>query len=132
MSENEPSIAAGAPAKRRHRTLAEAQALVEQWRASGQNQEAFCRSLGILRSTLDSCRRRTGDQVRRRRSQGAATRAEAGFVQVVGPAGHPETAAGAGACLIVTTADGIQLQVGSAGDVGLIAPVLAAVRGVER
>lgn len=130
MSENEPSAAEVTPPKRQRRTLAEAQALVEQWRASGQNQEAFCRSLGILRSTLVSCRRRTGDMVKRRRSQGAATRTEAGFVQVVGPAGHPEAAAGAGACLIVTTADGIQFQVGSAGHVGLIAPALAAVRQV--
>lgn len=44
-----------APPRRRIRTLSEARDLVSAWKASGQNKEAWCRSQGILRSTLQSC-----------------------------------------------------------------------------
>lgn len=43
------------PPRRRIRTLSEARDLVAAWKASGQNKEAWCRSQGILRSTLQSC-----------------------------------------------------------------------------
>ncbi len=39
----------------RRRTAAEAIALVEEWRSSGLNKNAFCEQRGVLRSALISC-----------------------------------------------------------------------------
>jgi ABC-type protease/lipase transport system fused ATPase/permease subunit len=73
--------------RRRIRTLAEAHELVAAWKASGLNREAWCRSQGILRSTLQSCQGRV-----EKRSP-----VPAGFIEVK-PAGvSPATPASASA-----------------------------------
>ena len=62
--------------RRRVRTLNEAHELVAAWKSSGQNKEAWCRSQGILRSSLLSCLSRVEERARHPR---------AGFIEVLPP-----------------------------------------------
>lgn len=116
-----------APRRRRTRTLAEAKSLVARWRASGLTQQAFCESEQILRSTLDSCRRRTGDRVPNKSA--GLNSPSSGFVQVVGP---DDVGSGSSSGLVVQTADGVRLEVTASWQLGLVGPMLAAIREVGR
>lgn len=81
--------------RRRHRSADEASALVAAWQASGLTKEAFCRSQGMLRSTLSSCLLRT-------RGRGSSPLAPAGFVEI-----RPATAGREG--LVLDLGDGLRV-----------------------
>lgn len=60
--------------RRRRRTMSEARDLVSAWRSSGQPKESWCRTQGILRSTLLSCLSRVDEADR--------TPSSSGFIEV--------------------------------------------------
>lgn len=125
--ETGPTLTPAVPQRRRIRTLAEATSLVARWRASGQTQKAFCESEQILRSTLDSCRRRIGDRLPIKSSE--LNGPSSGFLHVVGP---DDAGGGSSSGLVVQTADGVRLEVTASWQLDLVGPTLAAIRGVSR
>lgn len=94
--------------RRRIRTLAEAHELVTAWKASGLNKEAWCRSQGILRSTLQSCQGRVEE-----RSPVAA-----GFIEVK-PAEVPPVTSASESAVVLDLGHGLRV-------VGLNAAVVIA------
>jgi hypothetical protein len=89
-------------------------------------QQAFCQNEGILRSTLDSCRRRIGDLAPK--NSAAPDSAPTGFVHVVGSDGP---GSGARSGLVVQTTDGVRLEVTASWQIALVGPTLAAIREVD-
>jgi hypothetical protein len=64
--------------RKRHRSLAEARALVAEWQASGQSKEAWCQQHGIPRSVLYAYLRRT-------RTTECATALSSPFIELLPP-----------------------------------------------
>lgn len=103
---------------RRRRSMSEAQELAAAWRASGENQAAWCRSQGIAKWTLKACLARVGrpvSAVSRPRSVGGVS----GFIAVHAPAVVPV------GVVRIELGDGVQI-------LGLdLAGVVAVVRGLR-
>jgi hypothetical protein len=114
-------LASPTPTKRKVRTLAEARALVEDWRASGLTQEMYVRERGLRRSTLSSCRRRVSE----------ADEASVGFLPVLPPA-PASLGAGNAPDMVLCAQDGVEVHLHGAAAMDRIPQAVAALRGAPR